>query len=539
MENEKNQKLFVSDPVYSKEGISGFVSFTLQGEIVPEPLSRRYSDFETLHKKLIENWPGVFIPNLKQIKAIAKKEKDREIVGMNLENMNIFLKQISNIDYLCNSAEMELFLQNIPNVSTTLALIKKDAYEELLKKYQKIFTDYDDKNFDYLTATREQDEYLQKLKHNYSILENLIDFIVEEKKKFNEFQKNLDGLNFNLCKNISKIKKKLVNPFEKLYEIISKEYFDKGAMKEAIESRQSLKDSYDKLTKNFCSVNIQLNDLQEGKIDMKNLFSFKGKENKISKYLEKKEKLEKEIENLGQVIKISLFNMQNQIKDFENGSITTLNNISNENNVDNFSKSSPKKQDNNLINDNKKFKPEETNLNKTIEELNNTIAQLNNKISSLNIQKTKYENKIKVLTDENSNLSKKYKSLEEKNIVGSIKGGNEQKDELLFSLMKKIESKDNEINKLKTAIPFELKEGEELLTVIFVSNDQKIHYSFICKNTEIFSLVEKRLYEVYPEFEESENYFLVHGNKIKKTKSLEENKIKNSDVIMVNSMEEE
>ena len=137
MENEKNQKLFVSDPVYSKEGISGFVSFTLQGEIVPEPLSRRYSDFETLHKKLIENWPGVFIPNLKQIKAIAKKEKDREIVGMNLENMNIFLKQISNIDYLCNSAEMELFLQNIPNVSTTLALIKKMHMKNYLKNTKK------------------------------------------------------------------------------------------------------------------------------------------------------------------------------------------------------------------------------------------------------------------------------------------------------------------------------------------------------------------------------------------------------------------
>lgn len=310
-------------------------------------------------------------------------------------------------------------------------------------------------------------------------------------------------------------------------------------MKEAIESHQSLQESYNKLTKNLGSVNIQLNDLQAGKIDMKNLFSFKGKENKISKFLEKKEKLEKEIEYLGQVIKISLFNMQNQIKDFENGSLTTLNNISNENDVDNSSKSSPKNQDNNLINDGKKFKPEETNLNKTIEELNNTIAQLNNKISNLNIQKMKYENKIKLLTEENNNLSKKCKSLEEKNIVGSIKGGNEQKDELLFSLMKKIESKDNEINKLKTAIPFELKEGEELLTVIFISSDQKIHHSFICKNTEIFSLVEKRLYEVYPNYEESENYFLIGGNKIKKTKTLEENKIKNSDVIMVNSMEEE
>jgi len=538
MENEKNQKLFISDPVYIKEGISGFISFTLQGEIVPEPLSRRYSDFETLRKKLIVNWPGVFIPNLKQIKAIVKKEKDREIVGMNLENINLFLKQISNIDYLINSDEMELFLQNTPNVSNILAHIKEAPYEELLKKYQEIFTDYNGRNFDFLIAKREQDEFLQKLNHNYPILENLADFVAEEKQKFNEFQKNLDGLNFNLCKNISKIKKKIVNPFDRLYEVIVKDYFDTGAMKEAIESNQSLQNSYDKLTKNLTSVNIQLNDLQAGKIDMKNLFSFKGKEDKISKFLEKKEKLEKDIANLGEVIKITLFNMQNQFKDFENESLTTLNNISIENNVDNSSKSSPKNQDNNLIKDDKKFKPEETNLNKTIEELNNTKAQLNNKISNLNIQKTKYENQIKKLTDENMNLSKKCKSLEEKNILGGIKGGNEQKDELL-SLYKKIESKDNEINKLKRAIPFELKEGEELLTVIFVSNNQEIHHSLICKNTEIFSLVEKRLYEVFPKYEESENYFLISGNKIKKTKTLEENKIKNSDVIMLNSMEEE
>lgn len=190
MENENY--LFVSDPIYNKEDKSGFANFTLQGERVPEPLSRRYSDFETLRKKLIENWPGVFIPNLKQIKAIVKKGKDREIVGMNLENINLFLKQISNINYLIFSDEMNLFLQNVPNVSNTLAHIKEDAYEELLKKYQNIFTDYDDKNFDCIIAQREQYEYLQKLNHNYSILENLTDFIVEGKKKFNEFQKNLD-----------------------------------------------------------------------------------------------------------------------------------------------------------------------------------------------------------------------------------------------------------------------------------------------------------------------------------------------------------
>ena len=52
-------------------------------------------------------------------------------------------------------------------------------------------------------------------------------------------------------------------------------------------------------------------------------------------------------------------------------------------------------------------------------------------------------------------------------------------------------------------------------------------------------MVEKRLYEVYPNYEEGENYFLVNGNKIKRTKTLKENKIKNSDVIMVHPLEDD
>ena len=170
--------------------------------------------------------------------------------------------------------------------------------------------------------------------------------------------------------------------------------------------------------------------------------------------------------------------------------------------------------------------------------MNNTIVQLNNKISDLSNQKSKFEKAIKKLTDENTDLTNKNKALSEYNKLGSFKKGNDQKDEMLFSLMKKLENKENEIDKLKAVIPFDLKEGEQLLTLIFVSFDQKIHYSFICKNTEIFSMVEKRLYEVYPNYEEEENYFLVSGNKIIKTKTLEENKIKNSDVIMLHSIEE-
>ena len=47
---------------------------------------------------------------------------------------------------------------------------------------------------------------------------------------------------------------------------------------------------------------------------MKNFFSSKGKiEENISNLMVEKQKLEKDIENLGQVILIATFNMKNQI----------------------------------------------------------------------------------------------------------------------------------------------------------------------------------------------------------------------------------
>ena len=73
------------------------------------------------------------------------------------------------------------------------------------------------------------------------------------------------------------------------------------------------------------------------------------------------------------------------------------------------------------------------------------------------------------------------------------------------------------------------------MTVNFLSGNQKIqNYSLICKNSDSFSVLEKKLYEDFKEFYESENYFTVNGNKIHKLKSLDENKIKNNDVIILN-----
>ena len=127
--------------------------------------------------------------------------------------------------------------------------------------------------------------------------------------------------NTDLCKNISNAQDKIINPYDRLYEAISEDYLTTEAMIEALASLKQLQENYNNLTKNLTSTNVQLNDLQAGKTNIKNLFIFKGKEEKISGLMMEKEKLEKDIENLGQVIKIATFNMQNEIKNFKTTSL--------------------------------------------------------------------------------------------------------------------------------------------------------------------------------------------------------------------------
>ena len=51
---------------------------------------------------------------------------------------------------------------------------------------------------------------------------------------------------------------------------------------------------------------------------------------------------------------------------------------------------------------------------------------------------------------------------------------------------------------------------------------------------DTFNVIEKKLYDDFKEFYETENYFTLNGNEINKLKSLEKNNIKNNDVIILN-----
>ena len=133
--------------------------------------------------------------------------------------------------------------------------------------------------------------------------------------------------------------------------------------------------------------------------------------------------------------------------------------------------------------------------------------------------------------DEKINLNE---VLFKNNEIKNFSEKNKSKEELYNIIIEK----EKELKNLKLKIsryPFELKEGEKIMTVNFMSVDHIIqNYSLICKNTDIFNIIEKRLYEDYKEYYNTENYFTVNGNKINKYKNLDENNIHNNDVIVLN-----
>ena len=180
------------------------------------------------------------------------------------------------------------------------------------------------------------------------------------------------------------------------------------------------------------------------------------------------------------------------------------------------------------------------------ENLNNKITLLENELKKMKDLNKELINKNKKLEKEIIDL--KNKNLEYEKIINEQKttienfnknlslfdGKKNNVEKEILELVKELRNKEKEIQSLKSAFPFEIKQGEKLMSVIFISADQKIHHSFICKNTDMFINIEKSLYDIYPEYRESENYFLLRGVKINKYKSLENNNIKDSDIITLN-----
>ena len=168
---------------------------------------------------------------------------------------------------------------------------------------------------------------------------------------------------------------------------------------------------------------------------------------------------------------------------------------------------------------------EETNIN-NFSKVRNELENALKKEKEKNIELEEQIKTLKNLLNNNNNTINEYKDTNKVN-----------RDDLMESVLKK----DKEIEDLKAKLgrfPFQLLEGEKLMSIIIISIDQKIHCSFICKNTDVFSSIETKLYQMYNEYSESENFFTVNGKKINRHKNLDYNHIKDKDIIILNVLED-
>jgi vacuolar-type H+-ATPase subunit I/STV1 len=164
----------------------------------------------------------------------------------------------------------------------------------------------------------------------------------------------------------------------------------------------------------------------------------------------------------------------------------------------------------------------------------------NKNIPKIDIDKTEVKIKEELNEEKNKNklLNSKINELNEK--INDLQKITNKNDNMVNTLQLLEEIREKEIKEIKANLPFDISKGEKLMTVIFISDDQKIHYSFICKNTDKFNRLENILYNVeeYKSYLQSENYFLLNGKKINKYLTLEENGIKNSDIITLMKYED-
>ena len=196
------------------------------------------------------------------------------------------------------------------------------------------------------------------------------------------------------------------------------------------------------------------------------------------------------------------------------------------------------------------------NINK--DSINKKINADNEKICNINLNNnSKKENKLianPIIIKENSPNNQIFKkstnmiinqkallndkiSNENNNISNNINLSQNESQSLNANSINDITSNSSSINLNKKEKNISVLKQEKIIVLKFISSDQCLNYSIVCKSTDKFNLVINRIFDIYPEYIEKKCFFMCNGNVINEYKDIQENKIKNGDTILVNTLE--
>ena len=165
----------------------------------------------------------------------------------------------------------------------------------------------------------------------------------------------------------------------------------------------------------------------------------------------------------------------------------------------------------------------------------NKIDNDNQDINMIKKQNEIYKNKINELENKIKNLEliikEKDNKINEFNKIKEFKNVSNNNN----NYINRIKELEIEIEKYKN---YCLSPGEKLITINFISTDKTINFNTFAKKSDLFTKLETILYEYYPKYKGTDNYFLVNGKRVSKLKTIEDNKINDNDILTLGIFDE-
>ena len=335
--------MYIDNPKKVDKTVGSYIAYTMDGTDVTEQLTRRYSDFFALYEKLVQRWPGIYVPRIPPKKITGNQ--DPSVIKTRMRLLNRFCLNLSNIEYLYKAEETNIFRNNIPDVANAINKLPELNYSDMLSRMKEAFPEFNE-NYDIIVGKSkisEFDAFLKKCQKNIEEFQNSVNLASEkreiEKKQylemihgFSNYEKDnmisyADGneaqlIFYNpsyssLSEKVLKLKQEMINPFIAFKNWLEEETLDVEAMQIAIRQINQLLEDEDKLKEKLATLE---EDIKKGQAGQVNFFKglFKKKEDIVAEAEKDKENTEQKIKDLEVIIKIVGDNMENQIEVFKN-----------------------------------------------------------------------------------------------------------------------------------------------------------------------------------------------------------------------------
>ena len=334
--------MYIDNPRKIDKTVSSYICYTMDGTDVTEQLTRRYSDFFALYEKLLQRWPGIYIPRIPPKKITGNTTP--ALIKTRMRLLNRFCLNLSNIDYLYRAEETNIFRNNVPDVANAINKLPELNYSDMLARMKEAFPEYNE-NYDIIVGKSkisDFENFLKKCQKNIEEFQSHVNSANEKRetekrqymemiKGFSDYEKNNmmsyadnneNSLIFvnpsysSLSEKVLKLKQEMINPFSAFKNWLEEELLDVEAMLVAIKQIYDLLQKEEQLKDKLNTLEEDIKKGQSGQVSfIKGLF--KKKEDIIAEIEKEKEVTQQKINDIQTIIRIVGDNMENQIEVFK------------------------------------------------------------------------------------------------------------------------------------------------------------------------------------------------------------------------------